>query len=132
MKQKDKKHFESAQGQDLFALGLLPHGETFLDIGSGGPLICNNTYILEKNQWKNKLTKEQKHFLSNIFRFFTQGDVDVAGGYVKNYLPTENGDPPLGNADKWAWDAENKKVVSNKLINNKNLFMNELGFIRSL
>ena len=25
--------------------------------------------------WKNKLTKEQKHFLSNIFRFFTQGDV---------------------------------------------------------
>ena len=37
--------------------------------------------------WKNKLTPPQKHFLTNIFRFFTQGDVDVAGGYVKNYLP---------------------------------------------
>ena len=37
--------------------------------------------------WKNKLTKEQKHFLTQIFRFFTQGDIDVAGGYVKNYLP---------------------------------------------
>jgi ribonucleoside-diphosphate reductase beta chain len=37
--------------------------------------------------WKNKLTKEQKYFLTNIFRFFTQGDIDVAGGYVKNYLP---------------------------------------------
>lgn len=37
--------------------------------------------------WKNKLTKEEKNFLTNIFRFFTQGDVDVAGGYVKNYLP---------------------------------------------
>ena len=37
--------------------------------------------------WKNKLTKEQKHFLTNIFRFFTQGDIDVAGGYVNNYLP---------------------------------------------
>jgi len=37
--------------------------------------------------WKNKLTQPQKHFLTNIFRFFTQGDVDVAGGYVKNYLP---------------------------------------------
>jgi len=37
--------------------------------------------------WKNKLTKEQKHFLTHIFRFFTQGDIDVAGGYVKNYLP---------------------------------------------
>lgn len=37
--------------------------------------------------WKKKLTNEEKHFLTNIFRFFTQGDIDVAGGYVKNYLP---------------------------------------------
>ena len=37
--------------------------------------------------WKKKLTPAQKHFLTNIFRFFTQGDIDVAGGYVKNYLP---------------------------------------------
>ena len=37
--------------------------------------------------WKKKLTDSEKQFLTNIFRFFTQGDVDVAGGYVKNYLP---------------------------------------------
>jgi ribonucleoside-diphosphate reductase beta chain len=37
--------------------------------------------------WKKKLTQEEKHFLTNILRFFVQGDVDVAGGYVKNYLP---------------------------------------------
>ena len=37
--------------------------------------------------WKNHLSKEQKHFLTHIFRFFTQGDLDVAGGYVHNYLP---------------------------------------------
>jgi len=37
--------------------------------------------------WKKKLTDGEKHFLTNIFRFFTQGDIDVAGGYVKNYLP---------------------------------------------
>ena len=37
--------------------------------------------------WKKKLTTEEKGFLTNIFRFFTQGDIDVAGGYVKNYLP---------------------------------------------
>jgi ribonucleoside-diphosphate reductase beta chain len=37
--------------------------------------------------WKKKLTDEEKKFLTNIFRFFTQGDIDVAGGYVKNYLP---------------------------------------------
>lgn len=37
--------------------------------------------------WKNKLTVSEKSFLTNIFRFFTQGDIDVAGGYVNNYLP---------------------------------------------
>ena len=37
--------------------------------------------------WKKKLSKEEKNFLTHIFRFFTQGDIDVAGGYVKNYLP---------------------------------------------
>jgi ribonucleoside-diphosphate reductase beta chain len=37
--------------------------------------------------WKNRMTESEKHFLTNIFRFFTQGDIDVAGGYVKNYLP---------------------------------------------
>ena len=37
--------------------------------------------------WKNRLTQSEKAFLTNIFRFFTQGDIDVAGGYVTNYLP---------------------------------------------
>ena len=37
--------------------------------------------------WKKQLTKEEKEFLTHIFRFFTQGDIDVAGGYVRNYLP---------------------------------------------
>lgn len=37
--------------------------------------------------WKSKLTVQEKQFLTHIFRFFTQGDIDVAGGYVKNYLP---------------------------------------------
>jgi ribonucleoside-diphosphate reductase beta chain len=37
--------------------------------------------------WKNRLTASEKQFLTHIFRFFTQGDIDVAGGYVNNYLP---------------------------------------------
>jgi len=41
----------------------------------------------DSKDWKKKLTEEEKKFLTNIFRFFTQGDIDVAGGYVKNYLP---------------------------------------------
>ena len=43
--------------------------------------------IEDVKDWKNKLDASQKHFLTNIFRFFTQGDIDVAGGYVNNYLP---------------------------------------------
>ena len=37
--------------------------------------------------WKKNLTESEKKFLTHIFRFFTQGDIDVAGAYVKNYLP---------------------------------------------
>ncbi len=37
--------------------------------------------------WKNKLSENEKQFLTHIFRFFTQGDIDVSGAYVKNYLP---------------------------------------------
>ena len=43
--------------------------------------------IEDETDWKRKLTKEEKTFLTHIFRFFTQGDIDVAGGYVNNYLP---------------------------------------------
>jgi len=39
------------------------------------------------NDWKRRLTDDERMFLTNIFRFFTQGDIDVAGGYVNNYLP---------------------------------------------
>ena len=46
---------------------------------------------------------------------------------VENYLPTSKGSPPLGNAKNWAWDTAEKKVVSNKLINNKSIFPLELN-----
>ncbi len=43
--------------------------------------------IEDVKDWKNNLSTEEKYFLTQIFRFFTQADIDVAGGYVKNYLP---------------------------------------------
>ena len=43
--------------------------------------------VEDVKDWKNRLTDAEKKFLTNIFRFFTQGDIDVAGGYVTNYLP---------------------------------------------
>ena len=46
---------------------------------------------------------------------------------VEKYLPTEEGNPPLGNATSWAWDTENHKVVSNELIDNQTIFPLELN-----
>ena len=46
---------------------------------------------------------------------------------VEKYLPTEEGNPPLGNATTWAWDTENHKVVSNELIDNQTIFPLELN-----
>lgn len=43
--------------------------------------------IEDVKDWKNNLSDKERHFLTQIFRFFTQGDISVAGGYVKNYLP---------------------------------------------
>ena len=46
---------------------------------------------------------------------------------VEKYLPTEDGQPPLGNATNWAWDTENNKVVATTEINNETIFPLELN-----
>lgn len=38
--------------------------------------------------WKSNLTPSQQNFLTQILRLFTQSDIDVAGAYINNYLPT--------------------------------------------
>ncbi len=46
---------------------------------------------------------------------------------VEKYLPTEDGQPPLGNATTWAWDSVQCSVVSNQLIDNVTIFPLELN-----
>ncbi len=46
---------------------------------------------------------------------------------VEKYLPTETGEPPLGNALEWAWDTKQASVVSNQLIDYKTVFPLELN-----
>ena len=46
---------------------------------------------------------------------------------VEKYLPTEDGQPPLGNATDWAWDTVNNKVISTTEINNETIFPLELN-----
>ncbi|MCD8044098.1 MAG: leucine--tRNA ligase [Tannerellaceae bacterium] len=45
---------------------------------------------------------------------------------VDKFLPTETGEPPLGRADKWAWDIVNEVVVETSKIDNKTIFPLEL------
>ena len=45
---------------------------------------------------------------------------------VSDFKPTTTGEPPLGNADLWAWDEKNNQVVSKSLIDNVNVFPFEL------
>ncbi|MEI7486848.1 MAG: class I tRNA ligase family protein [Chryseobacterium sp.] len=46
---------------------------------------------------------------------------------VEKYLPTEDGDPPLGNSKTFAWDEANQKVVATDLIDDKTVFPLELS-----
>ncbi|BDW92085.1 leucine--tRNA ligase [Flagellimonas marinaquae] len=46
---------------------------------------------------------------------------------VEKYLPTETGEPPLGNATEWAWDVKQCTVVNNQLIDHETVFPLELN-----
>ncbi len=46
---------------------------------------------------------------------------------VDQYKPTETGEPPLGHAQKWAWDTEKNEIVDKSLINNTTVFPLELN-----
>lgn len=46
---------------------------------------------------------------------------------VEKYLPTETGEPPLGNATVWAWDTRTNTVVDNSRIDHKEVFPLELN-----
>ncbi len=46
---------------------------------------------------------------------------------VEKYLPTETGEPPLGNATHWAWDTQKEAVVANDRIYHKTVFPLELN-----
>ena len=46
---------------------------------------------------------------------------------VANYLPTEDGLPPLGNAEVWAWDTTTNKIVNTNLVDHRTIFPLELN-----
>ena len=50
--------------------------------------LMKSTLQIKLRDYREKLTPGNRQLINQIFRFFTQADVDVCCGYAKHYLPT--------------------------------------------
>ncbi len=56
------------------------------------------------------------YYVNGLPQMIKQKHLPIVLPEVEKYLPTEDGQPPLGNATNWAWDTVHHKVVSNTLL----------------
>ena len=67
------------------------------------------------------------YYVDGMPQMISPEHLPIALPEVEKYLPTETGEPPLGNAEVWAWDTVANKVVNNSEINNTTVFPLELN-----
>ncbi|OIQ20278.1 leucine--tRNA ligase [Lacinutrix sp. MedPE-SW] len=67
------------------------------------------------------------YYVNGMPQMIDKAHLPVTLPEVEKYLPTEEGEPPLGRADVWAWDTSANQVVSNDKIDNKTVFPLELN-----
>ncbi|WP_282112138.1 class I tRNA ligase family protein [Maribacter stanieri] len=67
------------------------------------------------------------YYVDGMPQMISKEYLPIALPEVEKYLPTETGEPPLGNAEVWAWCTKEKKVVSNDKIDNETVFPLELN-----
>ena len=67
------------------------------------------------------------YYVNGLPQMIDAKHLPIALPEVEKYLPTEDGQPPLGNATVWAWDSVQCAVVSNQLIDNVTIFPLELN-----
>jgi len=67
------------------------------------------------------------YYVDGIPKMISEENLPLTLPEVEKYLPTDTGEPPLGNASVWSWDIKQCKVVDNNLIDNKNVFPLELN-----
>lgn len=56
------------------------------------------------------------YYVNGMPQMINVKHLPIALPEVEKYLPTETGEPPLGNAEVWAWDTNTNTVVSNELV----------------
>ena len=67
------------------------------------------------------------YYLNGLPQMIDAKHLPIVLPEVEKYLPTEDGQPPLGNASVWAWDSVQCSVVSTELIDNLAIFPLELN-----
>jgi leucyl-tRNA synthetase len=67
------------------------------------------------------------YYVNGLPQMIDQKYLPIVLPEVEKYLPTEDGQPPLGNAATWAWDSVQFSVVSNELIDDVTVFPLELN-----
>ena len=67
------------------------------------------------------------YYVNDLPQMIDKKHLPIVLPEVEKYLPTEDGQPPLGNATVWAWDRVQCSVVSNQLIDNVKVFPLELN-----
>ncbi|MEW5676806.1 leucine--tRNA ligase [Flavobacterium enshiense] len=67
------------------------------------------------------------YYVNDLPQMIAKEHLPVHLPEVEKYLPTEDGQPPLGNASVWAWNTETNQVVSNDLIDDVKVFPLELN-----
>lgn len=67
------------------------------------------------------------YYVDGMPQMIAKEYLPIALPEVEKYLPTETGEPPLGNAEVWAWCNKENKVVSNDKIDNETVFPLELN-----
>jgi len=67
------------------------------------------------------------YYVNGLPKMIEDAHLPVLLPEVEKYLPTEDGQPPLGNAAVWAWDTVKNAVVDNSLIDHVTVFPLELN-----
>ncbi len=67
------------------------------------------------------------YYVDDVPKMIPEDKLPLSLPEVEKYLPTETGEPPLGNAVHWAWCSKTEQVVSNDQIDHKEVFPLELN-----
>jgi leucyl-tRNA synthetase len=67
------------------------------------------------------------YYVNGLPQMIDKKYLPIALPEVEKYLPTEDGQPPLGNANVWAWDTKELKITNCELIDNVTIHPLELN-----